>query len=251
MTYIKPASNEPHASALIVGVGASQGVGAAIARRFAAGGYAVVLAGRNEGKLRDTAKELTDEGARVSIAVGDASIAEDAARFVEQAEALAPIAIAVQNAGSNLPAPFLDTDAAHFELHWREHTLSAFHLAQAALPPMLGRGTGTLVFTGASASLRGKAHFASFAAAKAGMRMLSQSLAREYGAQGIHVASVVIDGMIEGERALSRFPHLKQELGQDGMLNIEAIAEAYWFLHNQHRSAWTLEMDLRPWAENF
>ncbi|SUA57098.1 Uncharacterized oxidoreductase SAV2478 [Oligella ureolytica] len=231
-------SNSPDASALIVSVGATQGVCAAIA-------------GRNEEKLCVTAQELAASGAKVAVIVGDASRAEDAARFVAQAEALPPMAIAVQNAASNVPAPFFDTDEAHFKLHWREHTLSAFQLAQASLPPILERGTGTLIFTGASASLRGKVHFASFAAAKAGMRMLSQSLAHEYGKQGIHVASVVIDGMIKGERALSRLPDLKQDLGPDGMLNIEAIAEAYWVLHHQQRSAWTLEMDLRPWAENF
>lgn len=240
-----------NASALIVGVGAIKGLGAAIARRFANGGYAVVLAGRNEHKLRETANELSANGGNVTYSVGDASNTEDAARFVAQAEALAPLAIAVQNAGSNNPAPFLQTDEIHFETHWREHTLSAFQLAQAVLPGMLMRSGGSLIFTGASASLRGKAHFASFSAAKAGMRMLSQSLAREFGPKGIHVASVVIDGGIEGDRLLARHPHLKQDRGADGMLNIDAIAEAYWLLHHQHRSAWTLEMDLRPWSETF
>lgn len=239
------------ASVLIVGVGSAQGLGAAIARRFARGGYAVMLAGRNEAKIRVTAQELAASGASVAFSIGDASSAEDVARFVAEAEALAPLSMAVQNAGANNPAPFLDTDEKHFEAHWREHTLSAFQLAQAALPLLLRRGTGTLTFTGASGSLRGRAHFGSFAAAKAGMRMLAQSLAREFGKQGIHVAHVVIDGVIEGERMLSRLPHLKEDRGPDGMLNIDAIADAYWLLHHQSRSAWTLEMDLRPWAENF
>lgn len=239
------------ASVLVVGVGSSRGLGAAIARRFAKDGYAVALAGRNEAKLQETAQELESGGARVAFSVGDASNAGEAARFVAEAEALAPLSMTVQNAGSNNPAPFLETDQAHFEAHWREHTLCAFQLAQAALPMLLERGSGTLVFTGASASLRGKAHFASFAMAKAGMRMLAQSLAREFGKKGIHVASIVVDGGIEGDRLLSRRPNLKQDLGPDGMMNIDAIAEAYWVPHHQHRSAWTLEMDLRPWSENF
>lgn len=244
-------TSRPDASVLIVGVGAARGLGAAIARRFAKGGYAVALAGRNEVKLRATAEALLVETPHVTWAVGDAARAEDARRFVAKAEELAPLALAVQNAGSNNPVPFLETDQAHFEGHWREHSLSAFHLAQAALPLMLARGSGTLIFTGASASLRGKARFGSFAAAKAGMRMLSQSLAREFGKQGIHVANVVIDGGIEGDRLLSRHPHLEQQSGADGLLNIDAIADAYWMLHHQHRSAWTEELDLRPWAEVF
>ncbi|HRO53292.1 MAG TPA: SDR family NAD(P)-dependent oxidoreductase [Alicycliphilus sp.] len=248
---VPQASASRNASVLIVGVGSPRGLGAALAKRFADGGYAVALAGRNEEKLRETAKALEAGGARVAVAIGDASRAPDAARFVAQAEALAPLALAVQNAGSNIPAPFLESDETHFERHWREHALSAFQLAQAALPLLLSRGAGTLVFTGASASLRGRAHFASFAAAKSGVRMLAQSLAREFGKQGIHVAHVVIDGGIEGDRLLARNPHAKDERGPDGLLQIDAIAEAYWFLHHQHRSAWTQELDLRPWAENF
>ncbi len=113
------------------------------------------------------------------------------------------------------------------------------------------RGQGSLIFTGASGSLRGKANFAPFAAAKAAVRNLAQSLAREFGPQGIHVGHVVVDGGIAGERLLTGRPGLAQERGPDGMLDIDAIAEAYWMLHHQHRSAWTLELDLRPWSESF
>jgi NAD(P)-dependent dehydrogenase (short-subunit alcohol dehydrogenase family) len=124
-------------------------------------------------------------------------------------------------------------------------------LAQAAIPFLLKNGGGSLFFTGASGSLRGKANFAPFAAAKAAVRNLAQSIAREFGPQNIHVGHVVVDGGIEGERLLSRMPQLKEQRGPDGMLDVDAIAEAYWFLHHQHRSAWTLELDVRPWAENF
>ena len=190
-------------------------------------------------------------GADVASVAGDVSRAEDAARFVVAAEALGPLAVVVHNAGSNNPAPFLKVTEEQFEKHWREHALGGFHVAQAALPVLLAHGGGTLIFTGASGSLRGKANFAPFAAAKAAERALAQSIAREYGPRNIHVGHVVIDGGIEGERLLSRVPQLKDQRGPDGLLRIDAIAEAYWTLHHQHRSAWTLELDLRPWAESF
>jgi len=238
-------------SVLVVGVGASRGVGAAVARRFVREGFPVAIAGRNAEKLAATAAELKAAGATVSMVVGDGSLAEDARRFVAAAQALAPLAVVVHNAGSNLPAPFLKVTEQRFESHWREHTLGGFQTAQAAIPVLLEQGGGTLVFTGASGSLRGKANFAPFAAAKAGLRALAQSLAREFGPQNIHVGHVVIDGGIHGERLLTLMPGLAEQRGPDGMLDPEAIAEAYWMLHSQQRSAWTHEIDLRPWAETF
>ncbi len=238
-------------SVLVVGVGASEGLGAAIARRFASGGFAVAIAGRSAEKLAQTAARLSGAGAKVASVVGDASNAPDVARFVATAEALGPLAVVVHNAGGNNPAPFLKVTEEQFERHWREHALGGFHVAQAALPVLLAQGGGTLIFTGASGSLRGKANFAPFAAAKAALRALAQSIAREYGPKNIHVGHVVIDGGIEGERLLSRVPQLKDQRGPDGLLKIDAIADAYWTLHHQHRSAWTLELDLRPWAESF
>ena len=235
-------------SVLIAGVGASNGLGAAIARPFAAGGDHLAIAGRNAEKLAATAAELAADGARVTHVVGDASTAADVARFVEAAQKLAPLAMAVHNAGSNRPAPFLKVSEQRFEEHWREHALGGFQLAQAAIPALLARGGGTLVFSG---SLRGKANYSPFAAAKAALRALAQSVAREFGPQGIHVGHVVVDGGIEGDRLLSLRPQLKDDRGPDGLLNIAAIADAYWVLHHQHRSAWTLELDLRPWAEQF
>ena len=238
-------------SVLIVGVGASRGVGAAVARRFAREGHPVAIAGRNAEKLGATAAELRAAGAAVVEVVGDASLAEDARRFVAAAQELAPLAVVVHNAGSNMPAPFLKVTEQRFESHWREHTLGGFQTAQAAIPVLLEQGGGTLIFTGASGSLRGKANFAPFAAAKAGLRALAQSLAREFGPHDIHVGHVVIDGGIAGERLLSRMPNLAEQRGPDGLLDPDAIAEAYWVLHTQQRSAWTHELDLRPWAETF
>jgi NAD(P)-dependent dehydrogenase (short-subunit alcohol dehydrogenase family) len=238
-------------SVLIVGVGASRGLGAAIARRFAAGGHPVAIAGRNADKLAATADELMAVGARVLALAGDAASAEDARRFVAEAQALAPLGVAVHNAGSNEPAPFLKVSEERFTRHWREHALGAFQLAQAAIPALLAQGGGSLFFTGASGSLRGKANFAPFASAKAAVRNLAQSLAREFGPQNIHVGHVVVDGGILGDRLLSRMPQLAEQRGPDGMLEPDAIAQAYWDLHHQARSAWTQELDVRPWSEAF
>jgi NAD(P)-dependent dehydrogenase (short-subunit alcohol dehydrogenase family) len=235
---------------LIVGVGASLGLGAAIARRFAAGGHPVTIAGRNADKLEASLKELKDAGAIAASVVGDASDASDARRFVAQADQLAPLAAAIHNAGGNEPSPFLQVSEDRFTRHWREHALGGFQLAQAAIPALLGHGGGLLFFTGASGSLRGKANFAPFASAKAALRNLAQSIAREFGPQNIHVGHVVVDGGIAGERLLSRLPQLAEQRGADGMLHPDAIAQAYWDLHHQQRSAWTLELDVRPWSEN-
>jgi NAD(P)-dependent dehydrogenase (short-subunit alcohol dehydrogenase family) len=251
MASISSRPGGPSGSVLVAGVGALNGLGAAIARRFGREGFPVVIAGRSGDKLAATEAALKAEGLAVSAVVGDVSNAADVRRFVEAAQALAPLAVAVHNAGSNRPSPFLKLSEAEFEAHWREHALGGFQVAQAAIPALLARGEGSLFFTGASASLRGKANFAPFAAAKGALRNLAQSLAREFGPQGIHVGHVVIDGGIEGERLLSRVPQLKDQRGPDGLLDIDAIADAYWAMHQQHRSAWTLELDVRPWAEAF
>ncbi|MGC4107195.1 MAG: SDR family NAD(P)-dependent oxidoreductase [Thermomicrobiales bacterium] len=159
-------------SVLVVGVGASHGLGAAIARRFAAGGYPVAIAGRNAAKLEATAAELRASGAKVAHVVGDASLLADADRFVAAAEALAPLAVAIHNAGSNNPSPFLKLSEEQFEAHWREHALGGFQTAQAALPLLLKRGEGSLIFSGAS---RQPARQGEFRALRLGQGGVAQS----------------------------------------------------------------------------
>ena len=238
-------------NALIVGVGAPNGLGAAAGRVFAASGFDVTIAGRNTRKLEEAASSIAAVGRAPRVAVGDVTRAEDVSRFVSVASESGPIAVAVHNAGGNSPAPFLEVTQAVFEEHWRAHALGGFLLAQAVLPKMLERGAGTLVFTGATGSLRGAARFSPFAAAKGALRMMVQSLAREFGPKGIHVAHVIIDGVIHGDRASAMIPDLQSRFGPDGMLEPDHIAENYLILHRQHRSAWTHELDLRPWSEKF
>lgn len=253
MTQTETSQPKPdqRGSVLVIGVGAYKGLGAAIARRFAQGGHPVMIVGRTEAKLAATADALRSEGAPVSYAVGDATNRADMTRFVAAANAMAPLEVAIHNAGENTPAPFLEITEEHFLDHWQVHTLSAFHLGQAVLPGLVARGGGSLFFTGASASLRGKAQYAPFSVAKAGLRMLAQSIAREFGPQGVHVASVIVDGIIDGDRTVDLLPMLRGNRGTDRMLQVSDIAEAYWTLHQQRPSAWTQEMDLRPASETF
>lgn len=238
-------------TALIVGVGASEGLGAASARRFAREGLHVVVAGRSAAKVQGVAEEIRTSGGSAQAVIGDAAKEEDAIRFVETAEAKGPLALVLQNSGSNRRDAFLDLATADFETIWREHCLAGFLTGRETARRMVPRGRGTILFTGASGSLRGKAYFAAFAAAKAGLRAVAQSMAREFGPKGIHIAHVVIDGGISGYRLKSRMPDLDEERGPDGLLSIDAIADTYWQLHLQHRSAWTFEQDLRPWVESF
>ncbi len=238
-------------NALIVGVGAAKGLGAAAGRVFAAAGFDVTIAGRNARKLEEAASSIAAVGRAPRVAVGDVTRAEDVSRFVAVAGEVGPISVAVHNAGGNSPAPFLEVTQAVFEEHWRAHALGGFLLAQAILPKLLEQGAGTLLFTGATGSLRGAARFSPFAAAKGALRMMVQSLAREFGPKGIHVAHVIIDGVIHGDRANALMPDLQNRFGADGMLEPDHIAENYLTLHRQHRSAWTHELDLRPWSEKF
>jgi NAD(P)-dependent dehydrogenase (short-subunit alcohol dehydrogenase family) len=242
---------ESNSTALVVGVGASQGLGAAAARRFAREGLVVFIAGRTPAKLEQVARAIRDDGGRAQMLVGDASREADAARFVQAAEAEGPLALALHNAGSNRSDSILDLRREDFEQLWRDHCLGGFLVGREVARVMVPRGRGTILFTGASGSLRGKAMFAAFAAAKAGLRAVSQSMARELGPKGIHVGHVVIDGGINGQRLRSRLPDRAAKAGDDGLLDIDAIAETYWQIHKQHRSAWTLEQDLRPWSESF
>jgi NAD(P)-dependent dehydrogenase (short-subunit alcohol dehydrogenase family) len=237
-------------SAVVAGVGASRGLGAAIARRFAREGFRITVIGRSAEKLGGTLKELREAGATAEAIVGDVTEEALVRRAVAEADtADAPLEAAIFNAGGNWPKAFLEMDAAFLDGMWRVNALAGFFFAKAALEAMLPRQRGSLIFTGASASLRGRAKFGGFAQAKAALRALAQSAAREFGPQGIHVAHVVVDGAIDGDRIHTFLPGLKAQRGPDGLLDPDAIAESFWQLHCQKRSAWTHEIDVRPWVE--
>ena len=239
------------ATALVVGVGAERGLGAALCRRFAAEGLHVVACGRTAAKVEAVAGAIAASGGRAQAVVGDATREEDVAAIFDRAEQAAPLEIVVYNAGVNRKADFRTLPAAEFEEAWRIGCFGGFLVGREAARRLVPRGRGTVLFTGASASLRGRPGFAQFAAAKAGLRMVAQAMAREYGPAGVHVAHVVIVGGIDGERLRERFPDVARERGEGGLLALDALAEAYWQLHRQPRSAWSHEVDLRPFKEPF
>jgi len=242
-------------TALVVGVGAEKGLGASLCRKFASGGYHVLVAGRTQAKIDQVAKTITERGgtaeAIAADATDEASILKLFDRAMSPGSGFDPVDLVVSNAGNNQKIDFRQITAAQFEDFWRVGCFSGFLVGREAARRLVPLGRGTILFTGASASIRGKPGFAHFSAAKAGLRMISQSMAREYGPLGIHVAHVVIDGGIAGERLLRRAPDLIKERGEDGLLGLDAIAEAYWFIHKQQRSTWTQEVDLRPYSEPF
>lgn len=242
-------------TATVVGVGAEEGLGAALCRRFATAGYFVLAAGRTASKIESVARAIVAAGGRAEAVLTDTTSEGDVLRLFDRAMApgpgFAPADLIVYNAGNNRRLDFRELSAETFAEFWRVGCFGGFLVGREAARRLAPLGRGTVVFTGASGSLRGKPGFAHFAAAKAGLRAIAQSMAREFGPQGIHVAHVVIDGGIRGERLLSRNPHLIEERGEEGLLGIDAIAEAYWQIHRQPRSAWSHEIDLRPYKESF
>jgi NAD(P)-dependent dehydrogenase (short-subunit alcohol dehydrogenase family) len=237
--------------AWVAGVGASAGLGGALARRFAKAGFVAAITGRNAERLEGIATEIRNAGGSAFALAGDLSREADVISLARRVSELGTLEVGVFNAGNADRAPTLELSVDSFEQAWRSSTLAGFIFGREVIKSLVPRKQGSVFFTGATASLRGKPPFAAFAAAKAGLRSLSQSFAREFGPQGIHVAHIVIDGGIDGERLRSRAPEWVTRAGSDGLLDLEAIAEVYFQLHLQHRSAWTQELDLRPYKEPF
>jgi NAD(P)-dependent dehydrogenase (short-subunit alcohol dehydrogenase family) len=231
-------------TAIVVGVG--PGLGLALVKAFAGAGLAVAMAARDENRL--VALKTGDTGGGIKAYACDSTDPSSVSALFERASAeLGEPDVVVYNAGAFQPGGILEIAAEDFERCWKVGCLGGFLVGQAAAKRMVPRGAGTILFTGATAALRGSARFANLAVPKFGLRALAQSMARELGPQGIHVAHVVVDGQIESER----HQHLAGERGPDSLLAPDAIAETYLHLHRQPRSAWTQELDLRPWVEKF
>ena len=229
--------------ALVVGVG--PGLGAALIRRFAREGMGVAIAARRLDKLRDLAAE-TGGRAYACDATSEISV-DDLFAAVERD--LGVPRLVVFNAGAFVRKPVVELTPAEVESAWRACCLGGFLVGRAAARAMLPGGPGTILLTGATAALRGSANFAAFAIGKFGLRALAQSMARELGPQGVHVAHTIIDGAIDTAWIAENFPARYKLKSEDGILNPEHIADAYWGLHAQPRDAWTHELDLRPWME--
>lgn len=237
-------------AALIIGAG--DATGAAIARRFAAGGLVACVTRRSADKLQTLVDDIRAKGGEAEGFAADARKEEDVAALVAQIEdEIGPIEAMVFNIGANVPASILDETARKYFKIWEMGCFSAFLTGREVARRMVTRERGTIIFTGATASMRGSANFAAFAGAKHALRTLAQSMARELQPKNIHVAHVVIDGAIDTAFIRDNFPERYALKETDGILNPDHIAENYWHIHCQPRDAWTHEMDLRPWSERW
>jgi len=240
---------EPRA-ALVVGAG--DATGGAIARRFAREGYAACVTRRTAEKLAPLLERIRAEGGVAHGFASDARQEDEVTALIARIEReVAPIEVAVFNIGANVRFGIAETTERVYRKVWEMGALAGFLVGREVAKAMLPRGRGTIIFTGATASVRGSAGFAAFAGAKHALRALAQSMARELGPQGIHVAHVIIDGAIDTPFIAENFPQRYALKDRDGILSPDAIAESYWQLHRQHRSAWTHELDLRPWMETW
>ncbi|TAM11567.1 MAG: SDR family NAD(P)-dependent oxidoreductase [Nevskiaceae bacterium] len=243
-------------TAIVFGAGSVRGVGGAVCKRFAREGYHVIVAGRNLAKIETVVADIAASGVGSAEALptdvtDEAQVIAAFDRAMNPGAGREPADVVISNAGNNAIIDFQKLTVAQFEDFWRVGCYSGFLIGREAARRLVPLGRGTVIFTGASGSLRGKPGFAHFAAAKAGLRMISQSMAREYGPKGIHVAHVVIDGGIDGDRLRGAIPAMVKRLGPEGLLDPEAIVENYWMLHRQPQSAWTQELDLRPFKESW
>jgi hypothetical protein len=235
-------------------IGAGDFIGAAIAKRFAAEGYTVFVGRRTAEKLEHLKQEIEAAGGACVARGLDARKEEDVTAFLAQADAHAPLEICIFNPGANVNFPILETTERVFRKVWEMACYGGFLTGREAARRMLPHGKGTILFTGATASLRGGVGYAAFASAKFGLRAVAQSMARELGPKNIHVAHLIIDAGVDtafvrerirargGEEALAK-------LEPDQLMNPQSVADAYWYLHTQHRDGWTFELDLRPYRE--
>ena len=237
---------------VILVIGAGDATGGAVARRFAREGYVACVTRRSEQKLAPLVERIVSEGGEAHGFGSDARKEEEMIALVDRVERdIAPIEVAVFNVGANVRFEVVETTARVYYKVWEMACFGGFLMGREVARRMLPRGRGTIIFTGATASLRGRAGFSAFAGAKHGLRALAQSMARELGPQGIHVAHPIIDGAIDTDFIRTTVPDLYARRDQGGILDPEHVAEAYWQLHLQPRDAWTHEMDLRPWTESW
>src|ERR1700690_385184 len=237
-------------------IGAGDFIGAAIAKRFAAEGFVIFAGRRNAEKLAPLVADIEASGGSIVARALDARKEEDITAFLKEADAHAPLEVCVFNPGANVNFPLLETTERVFRKVWEMACYGGFLTGREAARLMLPHGKGTILFTGATASLRGGVGYAAFASAKFGLRAVAQSMARELGPKNIHVAHLIIDAGVDtafvrerikargGEAALA-------SLAPDQLMNPQSVAEAYWYLHSQTRDGWTFELDLRPYAERW
>ncbi|MCO7571199.1 SDR family oxidoreductase [Pseudomonas chlororaphis] len=237
---------------VVLVVGAGDATGSAIAKRFAAQGFTACVTRRSADKLQPLVDAIRQTGGQAHGFACDARKEEDVVALIEQIETqIGPIEAFIFNIGANVPCSILEETARKYFKIWEMACFSGFLNAREVAKRMVTRQRGTILFTGATAGVRGAAGFAAFAGAKHGIRALAQSMARELGPLNIHIGHVIVDGAIDTDFIRTSFPEKYALKDQDGILNPEHIAENYWYLHSQPRDAWTFELDLRPWNERW
>jgi NAD(P)-dependent dehydrogenase (short-subunit alcohol dehydrogenase family) len=239
--------------AIVVGVGPEAGLGGALCKRLAAEGLHVFVGGRTADKVEKVAASIRGAGGHASAAAVDTTKEKDVIALFDRAEKEGEgvVDLVIYNAGNAAMGQLHDMEASFFEDVWRVGCLGGFLVGREAVRRMLPRGRGSILYTGATASLRGKPATTAFAAAKAGLRSLAQSMARAYGPQGIHVAHVVVDGGIAGDKIIQGLPQFAQAMGEDGLVSLDGLADAYWYLYSQPKACWTHELDLRTYKEGW
>lgn len=241
-----------HDKKAILVIGAGDATGSAIAKRFAREGYIACVTRRSADKLEPLVQEIRAAGGEAHAFGSDARKEDEMVSLIEHIESqIAPIEVAVFNIGANVRFGITETTARVYFKVWEMACFAGFLMGRETAKRMLPRGRGTILFTGATASLRGRDGFAAFAGAKHGLRALAQSMARELWPQGIHVAHPIIDGAIDTDFIRSNFPERYALKDRDGIVSPDAIADAYWAIHQQPRNAWTHETELRPWLETW
>jgi len=236
-------------TAIVIGVGPERGLGAQLCTRFAAEGLHVLVAGRTAESLDAIVDGIREAGGSAETVVADATSEPDVEALFDRAgDALE---LAIYNVGNNTPGRIRDMEASYFERSWRVCCFGGFLFGREAVRRMGPLGGGTLLFTGASASLRGRAGFGAFNSSKAALRTLAQAMAKEYGPEGIHVGHVVVDGAIGGEKIMSRLPEYAEKLGEEGLISIEGIVDGFVYLYRQPRRAWTFELDVSTSVERW
>lgn len=237
-------------AALIIGAG--DALGGAVAHRFARAGFTAVPSRRKVDQLQQLVDDIRAAGFAAEGVPCDARGEDQVIALFDRIESdIGPVEVVVFNAGAQHNAPIAEITARIYRQVWESAAFGGFLMGREAARRMAPRGRGTIIFTGATASMRAGPGFAAFAGAKYALRALSQSMAKELGPKGIHVAHVIIDGMIESDAVKQRFPERTVAKGEDGMLDPAATAESYYQLHAQPRSAWSWEIDLRPWSEQW
>lgn len=237
--------------AIISGVGPEQGMGAQLAHRFAKLGLHVFVGGRTAANLDAVVAAIKRDGGKATAVVADATDEQATVALFKQARAVGPLTLVIYNTGNNTPGRIEDMTAAFFENSWRVCCFGGFLYGREAVKHMKVDGGGTIIFTGASASMRGRPNFGAFNSSKGALRLMAHALAKEVGPDGIHVGHVVIDGAIAGDKIRTRFPEYAAKLGDDGLVDIQAIVDGYEYLYKQPRRGWSFEVDMRTALETW